>query len=429
MRSQENYDNVKDDDDEDDDNTGASAFAAAKLGITPPSFSSAESTDTANAATTLSHPKPPTTPLEDPVLVYHDSARSIVFRDHLRRSLRKSENNTTSSLLETIQDDDAETDDMAAAPASSSPQQQQQQAVDVLMLSPTVPKIVPLAPLELGPQDEFLDLLDSQWTTTTNHALDAGDDTSVVSEQPHPVEWTAAERDVCTMLRNQQCTVKTLKNSDWHDFLNRFLVGVPTTSATVNATIRGANTPSQRRFPREHDDIPPATAAEHDTPLFPFNSFVTSTTLLPKDGLRMRCYGSTTQYTTGIVFALPVRHNKKRSNNNNTNNEEEEQDEEVTEDDAVARTQTWSWPAGYSVRNTRTLFVVIAGNSSFVSKLKERERVYILGRDDSKWQLGFGVVPCGGGLLHTYTYSFIIRLSSKTLRRLKQNLTLTVEDF
>lgn len=47
----------------------------------------------------------------------------------------------------------------------------------------------------------------------------------------------------------------------------------------------------------------------------------------------MRCYGSLNEYLTGVVFALPRYYGK-----------------EETENEAVARTQTWAWPSGYSAK-------------------------------------------------------------------------------
>ena len=46
----------------------------------------------------------------------------------------------------------------------------------------------------------------------------------------------------------------------------------------------------------------------------------------------MRCFGSTNEYTTGVVFALPESYGNE------------------TEDEAATRTRTWSWPAGYAAK-------------------------------------------------------------------------------
>lgn len=249
----------------------------------------------------------PGKPVEEPILVYHESARSIVFRDHLRRAVRQSSSSSsvvteaksdgnqsllqpsagsTSDVLE-IANVGAET---LAPGAALPPLQVNSPSIQIAGFQP---KIVPLPALELGPSDEFQELLES--------VCDKNSDV-----------FTEAEKEVCQMLRKQRCTVKTIKNVDWTDFLCRFLEPRPN---------KGNSSP------HEHDDIAP------DNEVFPFNSFVTSTSLLPPDGKRMRCFGSPSQYTTGVVFSLPS-----------------EFDDATAEDEATARTQTWSWPSGYSVR-------------------------------------------------------------------------------
>ena len=52
----------------------------------------------------------------------------------------------------------------------------------------------------------------------------------------------------------------------------------------------------------KHDDI-----KSDDTK---WNSFVTSTSLLPPFGQKMRAYGSSHQYTVGFLFQLPTEINK-----------------------------------------------------------------------------------------------------------------------
>jgi len=63
------------------------------------------------------------------------------------------------------------------------------------------------------------------------------------------------------------------------------------------------------------------------------HSFFTSLSLLPSYGVKMRCYGSMREYTTGIVFALPKPDPHGES-----------------EDSAAQRTHTWSWPSGYAAK-------------------------------------------------------------------------------
>jgi len=158
------------------------------------------------------------------------------------------------------------------------------------------PHIVPLDKLELGQNDVYQPLLDQNQQDET------------ASES-----WTEAEKEAVHLLRTQRAAVKTIKDSDWTDFLMRF---------------RSTRKAKSSKYPNAHDDIAP-----HEN--FPFNSFVTSTTLLPPDGRKMRCYGSLLHYCTGVLFALP--------DFDAATNEE-------TEDEAVKRTETWSWPSGYSAK-------------------------------------------------------------------------------
>ena len=117
-------------------------------------------------------------PLPPPVLVYHESARSIVFRDHVRRADAKKQ----------IRD---ETD----AVENGKPPQVQ---VDVKNFQPI---IQPLPSLELGPHDQFQELM---------------------SEGSNKETWNIAEKEVVGLLRDEHAVVKTLKNNDWTTFLDRF---------------------------------------------------------------------------------------------------------------------------------------------------------------------------------------------------------------
>jgi hypothetical protein len=281
--------------------------------------------------------------LEEPVLIYHESARSIVFRDHLRRAVVRQNSSSSSKQDSGGKDSNAAgtaTDDVSDLrdnlqrderafrgengghhnphlARGNELEEIADLATGILDPNETValteagvppaqiagyqPKIVPLAALELGPADQFEPLLNS-YPPTEGRAAAA---TSSSSN-----EFTAAEREVCRMLQEQRCTVKTIKNTDWGPFLKRFLHA------------QG----SRGHAPKQHDDIAPADG-------YTFNSFVTSTSMLPEGGKRMRCYGSANQYTTGVIFALP---------NHYADSEEEDNEQE--------RTETWSWPAGYSAK-------------------------------------------------------------------------------
>lgn len=136
--------------------------------------------------------------------------------------------------------------------------------------------IDPLPKLPLTPYDKFPPL---------THNYTAQDFTDLNPQ----------EQQIVSLLQNQAAVVKTVKNSEWSSFLRRFVIE---------------------------------------------KSFRTSTTLLPPKGQKMRCYGSTKEYTVGVVFHLPEVGN---SSNTAYANEQEEQDE-------MERTNTWCWPSGYAAK-------------------------------------------------------------------------------
>lgn len=207
-------------------------------------------------------------PLPPPVLVYHESARSIVFRDHIRREhFKSSESSGIVSNMSTV----SET-----------------HSVEITNYEPV---IQPLPSLELGAQDEFQPLIDSDPAMNESKLNDA-------------------EKEVVNLLAQERAVVKTLKNADWKDFLHRL-------SNPLELRSRRGKT---------HDDVP-----AHDD--YRFNSFVTSTTLLPAFGRKMRAYGSMNEYTTGVVFALPLDHGSE------------------TEDEVVKRCEVWAWPSGYAAKS------------------------------------------------------------------------------
>jgi hypothetical protein len=223
--------------------------------------------------------------LEPPTITYHASARSIVFRDYLRRaSIPKDENLAALDLNEgTLV---KEPNSPLGVMKLSVPRYQQ-------------PKIQPLPPLELGPREEFKALLYDESNGTVS-----------------PGDFSLAEKEVLHRLQAQTAVVKTIKNTEWPMFLQRFIRSEGRQTGT-----------SRNVLHRDHlDDVSG------------FNSFVTSTSILPPSGRKMRCYGSTNQYTTGVVFALPTFENN------------------MMEDSEVKRTDTWAWPAGYAAKVRKDLW-------------------------------------------------------------------------
>lgn len=230
--------------------------------------------------------------LPPPVLVYHESARSIVFRDHLRRAAEGELVQKQQQQLKLQQDDEEpnNSQESSAELAEMANLFYPEHMTEKIEIQGFQPSIVPLPHLELGPNDEFLPLLESDTTTQD--------------------QWTQAEKEVVHYLETQCAVVKTVKNSDWTPFLHRFKTPQP----------------SKLRHPDDHKDIEPREGG------FPFNSFVTSTSLLPAGGRKMRCFGANSVYTTGVVFALP------------------EFSDPAVEAAAVSGTRTWCWPSGYSAK-------------------------------------------------------------------------------
>uniref|UniRef100_A0A7S3L392 Uncharacterized protein n=1 Tax=Amphora coffeiformis TaxID=265554 RepID=A0A7S3L392_9STRA len=251
--------------------------------------------------------------LPEPILMYHESARSIVFRDHLRRKAKKEEE--AASLERQLSSASKEGTVPKVGVARHSPNEQvdpigavahvmgldqgeetirpSEAGIPDALIAGFQRRIKPLAPLSLGPDDTFEPLLASE------------------GEGENQTEWTPAEKEVFQKLATQQACVKTIKNTEWTAFLQRFSV----------PHVHHLNQP------RVHDDIAPNGED------YPYTSFVTSTSMLPPGGKKMRCFGSAGQYAVGVVFALPTVHE---------NGE--------TEAEACEKTETWSWPAGYAAK-------------------------------------------------------------------------------
>ena len=254
------------------------------------------SSDDSNALSEMNNTDKPIPP---PVLVYHESARSIVFRDQVRRAhkTKKKQQQQQQQQQERRQSDSAAllvVDNDSHHPNGSAPPSPNTADKAIVPTPPAVssstvgPVIQPLPALELTAKDQFGPILES-----------------IVTQ-----DLTDAERDVVDMMRNQRAVVKTIKNADWTAFLQRFK----------------APKVIHQNYPDAHDDIPPSDDS------FPFNSFHTSTSLLPEYGMKMRCFGSTNEYTTGVVFGLPRSFGVE------------------TEQEAADRTKSWSWPSGYAAK-------------------------------------------------------------------------------
>lgn len=248
--------------------------------------------------------------LPPPVLVYHESARSIVFRDHLRRAAVEEQQQLaqmddsekipiekSGSMMEEEEKEEelqeqhiGELADMSSLFFPDNPSSQSNFMGEKVEIQGYQPNIVPLPHLDLGPSDEFSPFLESDGRNKD--------------------QWTPADTEVVKLIESQKAVFKTIKNPDWTTFLRRFK----------------AAEPPKGRYPDNHNDIGPHEGG------FPFNSFVTSTSLLPKGGKKMRCFGAANVYTTGVIFALP------------------EFPDPAVEDEVAEHTRTWTWPSGYAAK-------------------------------------------------------------------------------
>ena len=360
------------------------------------------------------------TPLAPALLVYHESARSIVFRDHLRRQASSTSVNTISSvvppgsrsrsrsrprkkklhgLTEASDEEGAESDSSTASGGSRGSRGSrgskgsrgsrsrrhrrnhshasqtsdaaatggavglpldggsQHDTIDSsrhsidsfgteVIIGGFTPKIDPLPKLDLTQSDEFAPLFESDPDKAEVWA-----------------EMSEAEREVVEALRDGYAVVKTISNTEWTSFLNRFL------NPVVN----------RRLAQSKHEDRPPSENGDDGTGIVekqvrPFNSFVSSTSLLPSNGKKMRCYGSTKQYVTGVVFELPRSHPNGES-----------------EDEVVKRTRTWGWQAGYSAKTEFNIDMrgnLINGREEALVSLAGLRRLnhsYLHDKDYGKW--------------------------------------------
>lgn len=344
------------------------------------SFSSADGSQASNSKEKRS--KHGDGKLPPPILVYHESAHSIVFRDHLRRVAKHQGSSSISNDEEdqneqqqqqpttarlgggTNKTDDVKKNTTAAnnyaSPDARKRETSQKQDSFVKITSELsqklgidrgetvmpsqaqipsnqianfLPRIQPLPRLALGPDDHFEPLINQP--PAVHLVINSSDDS--VDNNATGKDWSPAEREVVQLLLTEQACVKTIRNGDWTAFLTRFrTLPQPPPNHHHTAKLPG----QQQQQQRHHADI-----AKHDGEEFPFNSFVTSTSLLPTSGKKMRCFGATSQYTVGVVFALPSSYH----NPNSKVNENSECIEE-TEGEACKRTRTWSWPAGYSAK-------------------------------------------------------------------------------
>lgn len=287
-----------------------------------------QSNEPAPPATAKAHDNPAGKPIPQAVLVYHESAHSIVFRDHLRRqqsAIRRTsshmessthggtttsaaspgqkqlhkqytqpvtENDTPisrgpSTILEVSAESDIgyesggnssthsarsgeESSSSVASGGSRSSRNLRRMksgltkptkkapAMQTVVIANFQPVIEPLETLDLNSSNLFEPLLDADpWKENAT------------------LEMTDSESEVVELLKNEKAVVKTIRNADWTAFLHKFKPNEEGGGGTHE------HHPAHQRQKKEPNTK--KSEIEH-----PFNSFVTSTSLLPPFAKKMR---------------------------------------------------------------------------------------------------------------------------------------------
>jgi len=354
-----------------------------------------------NTNTTTITTNTTTAVLEKATIVYHESARSIVFRDHLRRahkhtnananrSRSKSNVSTMSessdvslkvshdpscsnvgttnhavgtgsgSIASSVDDHQTfsngtieECDDAHSNHNNNSMDNDNDPTPTVIIANYT-PQIDPLPPLELEPHNEFSELLLSNpyiWNEGEGPEEAIQNDTVWLT-------LSDAEKKVVDMLLHQKCAVKTIKNADLTAFISKFPVEDGEKAKRWMHPIDFSDATKMQKIQKyKESDLE-------------YHSFFTSLSLLPSYGLKMRCYGSTREYPLGVVFEL---------------------EGGESEDSAAKSTHSWSWPAGYAAKTEYNIAMngaLINGREEAlvpISHLRKLNHSYIYDRDYGKW--------------------------------------------
>ena len=234
------------------------------------------------------------------------------------------------------------------------------------------PKIDPLPPLDLEPHNEFSELLLSNPYTYARDSCSSGQGPEEAVPNQHVWDsMSLVERNVAEMLLKQRCVIKTVKNSDLTSFIQKFPVLVDKGQKPKRwlhpVDFKVATKMERINKYREIDGSGDANGNGIDAT---FHSFFTSVSLLPPLGLKMRCYGSTREYTAGVVFALPNSNSK---------------DGDI--DTAAERSHSWAWPSGYAAKtefNISARGELINGRKESlvsISRLRSNNHSYIYDTD------------------------------------------------
>lgn len=238
---------------------------------------------------------------------------------------------------------------------ATKPDNVHQQPQPTIVIANFQPIIEPLEPLHLHSSNIYESLLHATPEQILLQQLDEQGDDSEGGEI-----LTEYECEVIEMLKQEKAVVKTIRNSDWTTFIQKF---IPVNNSNGNneemvkngdngnstiMAMMGMRKPHPAERKEQHDN-----SLSQSRPLLHYNSFITSTSLLPSNGKKMRCFGSTNDYTVSVVFALPTtftQPKQQQQHHGNYHHNDTNDDESVLEDDAARRTLTWSWPSGYSAK-------------------------------------------------------------------------------
>jgi hypothetical protein len=269
---------------------------------------------------------------------------------HSRSSVNHQEDHQSISTMEI--DNDHDTIPPRTQPARSTLRTRPQ-----VIIANFTPEIDPLPPLDLESHNDFSNLFSSnpyEWRVGQGPE----------EASPNKEVWNSmsrAEQEVVGMLLHQKCCVKTIKNSELSSFLQKFPV-------KKGAKARRWLHPFDFQHASKNERINKYTECDDE-----YNSFYTSLSLLPPLGLKMRCYGSTREYTTGVIFALPRLFSSQEN-----------------EDMAARRTHSWAWPSGYAAKtefNISPSGELINGREEAlvsISQLRTNNHCYVYDRDYGK---------------------------------------------
>lgn len=337
-----------------------------------------------------------TAPLPPATLIYHESARSIVFRDQIRRTVKHHTNGKTSSISDSRSNNNHHfttsssniTDDGHSV-ASHESDHTNNSGTTNASSSVGVPSVIdgiqPLEQLELRSDDVFTALVDS---CVSGKSQEDNNNDSIASTVL--TEW---EQEVVQRLQDQTCVMKTIRNSEWTTFL-------PKLSASWQDNDSSLNEKKKEKAKGKGKERGSQTSG----------GFSSSTSLLPSGGTKMRCFGSAREFTVGCLFYLPD------ENDDNIDNDDGVDDNEshvmdIASVEALNETKTWCWPSGYSAKtefNIDSRGNLINGRYEALVSIIELRRVNHIYQHDTDYMLAGRMIK--GGLVTVPYNEMLVRV-------------------